>query len=75
MNVKACILIRVLPGKGEAALKTVRKFPEVKKAYLVFGRYDIIAFAEAPNYEAVSDLTAKINFIKELKSTESLIEA
>lgn len=72
---KACILIRVLPGKGEAALKAVRKFPQVKKAYLVFGRYDIIAFAEAPNYEAVSALTANVNSIKELKSTESLIEA
>ncbi|MFB0523748.1 MAG: Lrp/AsnC ligand binding domain-containing protein [Candidatus Bathyarchaeia archaeon] len=72
---KACILIRVLPGKGEAALKAVRKFPEVKKAYFVFGRYDIIAFADASDYEAVSVLTAKINSIKELKSTESLIEA
>ena len=72
---KACILIRVLPGKGESALKAVRKFPEVKKAYFVFGRYDIIALAEASNYEAISTLTAKINSIKELKSTESLIEA
>jgi len=72
---KVCILIRVLPGKGKEALESVRKFPEVKKAYIVFGRYDLIALAEAPNYRAASALTARMNSIKEFKSTESLIEA
>lgn len=70
-----CILIRVLPGKAVAALEAVKKFPEVKRAYFVFGRYDIVAFAEAPTYEALSSLSSKINAIKELKSTETLIEA
>jgi len=72
---KVCVLIRALPGRGEAALEAVRKFPEVKKAHLTFGRYDIVALAEVPNYRAASTLTAKINSLKELKSTESLIEA
>ena len=72
---KVCILIRVAPGKGKAALEAVKRFSAIKKVHLVFGRYDIVAFAEAQNYEAVSTLTANINAIKELKSTESLIEA
>lgn len=72
---KVCMLIRVAPGKGKAALEAVKKFSGIKKAYLVFGRYDIVAFAEAQNYEAVNTLTANINAIKELKSTESLVEA
>lgn len=71
----ACILIRVLPGKGSEAIEAVKKFPEVKKAYFVFGRYDIVAFVEAPNYKALSKVTAGINAIKDLKSTETLIEA
>jgi DNA-binding Lrp family transcriptional regulator len=70
----ACILIRVLPGKAAAALEAVKKLPEVKSAHLVLGRYDIVAFAEAPTFEAVSSLSSKINAIKELKSTETLIE-
>jgi len=71
----ACILIRVLQGKAAAALEAVKKFPEVKSAYFVLGRYDIVAFAEAPTYEAASSLSSKINAIKELKSTETLTEA
>jgi len=69
-----CILIRVLPGKAAAALEAVTKLPEIKSAHLVLGRYDIVAFAEAPTFEAVSSLSSKINAIKELKSTETLIE-
>lgn len=71
---QSCILIRVLPGKGAEVLRAVKEFPEVKSAYLVFGRYDVVAFAEAPTYEALSALAAKVNAIPGVKSTETLIE-
>jgi len=71
----SCILIRVLPGKSSAALEAIKKFPEVKSAHLVLGRYDIAAFAEAPTREDLSALSAKVNAIPETKSTETLIEA
>lgn len=71
---KCCILIRILPGKGSEVLKAIKKFSEVKSAYFVFGRYDIVAFAEATTYEALSSLVAKINAISGVKSTESLLE-
>jgi uncharacterized protein with GYD domain len=71
----SCILIRVLPGKSSAALEAVKKFPEVKSASKVLGRYDIVAFAEAPTRENLSALSAKVNAISETKSTETLIEA
>ena len=63
------------PGKASEALKAVKKLPEVKKSFFVFGRYDIVAFVKAPTYEAISTLTTNINAIKELKSTETLVEA
>jgi len=72
---QSCILIRVLPGKGTKALDAIKKFVEVKSAYLVFGRYDIVAFAEAPTFEAISTLTSRVNAIPEIKSTETLLEA
>jgi len=71
----SCILIRVIPGKSSAALEAIKKFPEVKSAHLVLGRYDIVAFAEAPTCEDLSTLSAKVNAIPETKSTETLIEA
>jgi len=69
-----CILIRVLPGKAASALEAVKRFSEVKSAYFVFGRYDIVAFAEGETLEGISSLSSKINAIEELKSTETLIE-
>jgi len=71
----SCILIRVLPGKSSVALEALKNFPEVKSAHLVLGRYDIVAFAEAPTYEDLSTLAAKVNAIPETKSTETLVEA
>jgi len=67
--------MRVVPGKSSAALEAVKKFPEVKNAFPVFGRYDIVAFAEAPTYEDLSTLSTKVNAIPETKSTETLIKA
>ena len=71
----SCVLIRVLPGKSSTALEAIKKFPEVKSAHLVLGRYDIVAFAEAPTREDLTTVSAKVNAIPETKSTETLIEA
>jgi DNA-binding Lrp family transcriptional regulator len=72
---QSCILIRNLPGRSADVLKALKKLPEIKSANLVFGRYDIAAFAEAPSYEALSILTSKVNATPGVKSTESLVEA
>ena len=74
MKMKACVLIRVVPPKGPTVLDAVKKIPEVKSAYFVFGRYDIVAFVEAPSYDALSTLTSKLHAIAGTKSTETLIE-
>lgn len=71
---QSCILIRVLPGKLSTVLNALKGLPEIKRAYFVFGRYDIVAFAEALTYEALSTLTTKANAVEGVKSTESLIE-
>jgi len=55
-------------------LDAVKKIPEVKSAYFVFGRYDIVAFVETPSYDAVSKLSNKLHAIVGTKSTETLIE-
>jgi len=42
---------------------------------LARARYDIVAFVEAHTYDALTSLTASMNAIEELKSTETLTEA
>ncbi|MFQ5711497.1 MAG: Lrp/AsnC ligand binding domain-containing protein [Candidatus Geothermarchaeales archaeon] len=70
----ACILIRVLPGKSMGVLESVKKLPEARGVFLVFGRYDIVVFAEAPSADALRKLSGEVNSIRGVKSTETLIE-
>ena len=70
-----CILMRVKPGRGTEALQAIKNTLGVRKAYYVYGQYDIVTFVEAPNYEAMSRITANVSGIDALESTETLIEA
>jgi len=72
--INSVILMRVQAGKAKAALDAVKKFKEVKTAFLVFGRYDVVAFAELVSLEAVKELSSKVNAIKEIRSTETLMQ-
>lgn len=70
----ACILIRAMPGKVVKVLEDVKGAKGVVKAFTVYGRYDIVAFVEAPDYDSVSKVSGEINTIKGVKSTETAIE-
>lgn len=70
----ACVLIRFVPAKGKDVLEAVKKFKEVKKAFIVLGRYDIAAFIEAPDYESVTNLSARINSLQGIRRSETFVE-
>lgn len=70
----SCILIRAMPGKVTAVLENVKKVKGVVKAFPVYGRYDIVAFAEAADYGSISKISTEVNAIKGVKSTETAIE-
>ncbi|MFQ6076275.1 MAG: Lrp/AsnC ligand binding domain-containing protein [Candidatus Bathyarchaeia archaeon] len=72
--VRACILIRVSSGVERATVEAVKKVRGVKKAYNVFGRYDVVAFAEAPTLRGISAVSGRVNSTEGIKSTETLIE-
>lgn len=70
-----CILIKVVTVKVDEVVKQVKQLKQVKKAYIAYGRFDIIAFIECRNYEEVRRVTAKINNLAAVRSTETLVEA
>ncbi|MEM3626833.1 MAG: Lrp/AsnC ligand binding domain-containing protein [Candidatus Bathyarchaeia archaeon] len=70
----ACILIRAMPGRVATVLEDVRKVKGVVKVFPVYGRYDVVAFAEAPDYNAIRKIAGEINAIRGIKSTETAIE-
>ncbi|MEM2843210.1 MAG: Lrp/AsnC ligand binding domain-containing protein [Candidatus Bathyarchaeia archaeon] len=72
---KACILIKVVPPKAPNVLKQVKAIENVRKAYIAFGRWDIVAFLTVANYTQLKDITQKINSLNGVRSTETLAEA
>ena len=49
----AYVLIEAASDKAKNALKAISKIPGVKMAHAVTGPYDIIAFVEAPDVDAL----------------------
>jgi DNA-binding Lrp family transcriptional regulator len=68
----ACVLIKTIPTKIEEILSEVRKFKQVRKVYPVFGRWDIMALMEVTEYRELKTITAQINSMKGVRSTETL---
>ncbi|TLY01655.1 MAG: Lrp/AsnC family transcriptional regulator [Thaumarchaeota archaeon] len=71
----ACILIKTTPLQTESVLEKTAKLKGVRKAFIVYGRFDMIAFAETDDYPGIRALTGTINAIAGVRSTETLVEA
>jgi len=71
---EACILVRLRGAAVEGVLEAVRKIEGVVKASLVWGRYDLVAYAEGPDVKAIGEIATKINAIKGVRSTETLVQ-
>lgn len=74
MGLNACILIKTTPLEAEDVLQKTRKTRGVRKAFLGYGRYDIIAFGEGPGYPEIRKISELINEISGVRSTETLVE-
>jgi DNA-binding Lrp family transcriptional regulator len=67
--------MKTVPLQTEAVLRRIKSLKGVKKAFVAYGRYDLIAFAEATGYPEVRRLTGEINSMQGVRSTETLVEA
>ncbi|MCL4339529.1 MAG: Lrp/AsnC ligand binding domain-containing protein [Thaumarchaeota archaeon] len=72
---QATLLIKVIPTKLREALKSIKEISGVKDAFIVYGRFDLVVSIGAINYEEMIRLTAEINKIEGIRSTETLLEA
>jgi DNA-binding Lrp family transcriptional regulator len=67
--------MKTVPLQTEAVLRKVKSLKGVKKAFVAYGRYDMIAFAQATEYPEIRRLTGEINSMQGVRSTETLVEA
>jgi len=73
--VYACILVKAVPTRMEKIAEEIRKMGEVRKTYMTYGRWDIIALVEIPSYDKIREISGRINSIEGVRSTETLSEA
>jgi len=74
MPLNACILIKTTPLDADDVLRKTKRIKGVRKAFLGYGRYDIIAFGEGPGYPEIRKISELINEIVGVRSTETLVE-
>lgn len=72
--VKACVLVRFQRAVGKDLLENIRGLQNVERAYFSLGRYDAIVFLSAGSHAAVARTAMRINSIRGVKSTETLLE-
>jgi len=71
--VLACVLICCEPGQYNGVVSELKKINGVKKAFGVHGRWDVVAEVEVANLKALGDLALKINGLKGMRATETLV--
>jgi DNA-binding Lrp family transcriptional regulator len=70
----AIVLINSEIGKEMDILNELCKMPEVEKAFLVYGVYDVVARVRAETMDQLeSSVTTKVRKLKGIRSTLTLI--
>jgi len=72
--VQACILIKAKTKSVFDVVKQLEQMEEVKDAFPVFGRFDVVAFIEVESRDRVVELARKINGLEGVIRTETLLE-
>ena len=72
--ISACILVRTEHGKFDEVTENLRQIKEVKEAFPVHGRYDVVADVEADNFESLGKVVLKMNRMSGIAFTETAIE-
>ncbi len=66
----AFVMVNPEVGSEDAVLEELRKIPNVKEAYAVYGSVDIVAKVEAESMDALNDvITTKVRRLSHVRST------
>lgn len=70
----AFVLVNVEAGTDKEVLENIKKIPEVKRADMVYGVYDIIVMLESDTLEKLREMvTKKIRQLDKVRSTMTMI--
>jgi DNA-binding Lrp family transcriptional regulator len=70
----AFVFVNVETNADKEVLENIKKIPEIKASYLVFGVYDIVAMVESDTFEKLREMvTKKIRQLDKVRSTTTMI--
>ncbi len=70
----AFVLINAEIGSEDEVLKELRKMPNVKESYSVYGVYDVVAKVEAETMDKLKEVvTWKVRRLNKVRSTLTMI--
>jgi len=72
--ISACVLIRTERGKFAEVTERLKQFKEVKNAFAVLGRYDVVVDLEAADFKALGSVVLRLGRIAGVIFTETLVE-
>jgi len=74
LTAQAFVFVNVVAGAEKEVLKTLRKVPEVKEAYLAYGVYDIVARVETDSMNRLKEvITREVRGLDGIRSTLTTI--
>ena len=62
------------PKKLKKLITQLKQYKEVKDAFVVYGRVDIVIFVQADSYKRISEISHEINSTPTVTYTETLVE-
>lgn len=70
----AFVLINTEIGSEEEILQELKKIPNVREAYVVYGVYDIVAKVEAENMDKLKEVVSwRIRRLDKVRSTLTML--
>jgi DNA-binding Lrp family transcriptional regulator len=70
----AFVLLNVETGVEKEVLENIKKIPEVKASYVVYGVYDIVVMLESDTLDKLREtITKKIRSLDKVRSTMTMI--
>ncbi len=72
--VAACILIRTERGRFDEVTSRIKQIPDVKRAFPVFGRYDVVAELESKDHRRLDEVVMRLSRIGGVVFTETLVQ-
>ena len=72
--VSACVLIRTERGKFDDVTERIGKLKEVKDAFPVLGRFDVVADLEVKDFDTIAAVVLRLGNMAGVVFTETLPE-